>query len=211
MTQKSFEQGRSMVEMLGVLAVIGVLSVTGIAGYSTAMRSHRVNEMMNATSMLYVMASAQNQGTGADLNYNTLGTLNGATLLYTASTKTISMTVADVKDCEMVKNRLGDKATGNCSGANSVLTVTLGETEPEIEQDPCSQCTSSYNPMAGYSCSGTNCSNCVPPWQAVNGTPCISLENCNHVCIGACFDNTSDSGAFPSCCSSGAPGTKKGC
>ena len=29
--------GRSMVEMLGVLAIIGVLSVGGIAGYRTAM------------------------------------------------------------------------------------------------------------------------------------------------------------------------------
>ena len=28
------ESGRSMIEMLGVLAIIGVLSVGGIAGYS---------------------------------------------------------------------------------------------------------------------------------------------------------------------------------
>ena len=32
------EDGRSMVEMLGVLAIIGVLSVAGISGYSMAMR-----------------------------------------------------------------------------------------------------------------------------------------------------------------------------
>ena len=31
------EKGRSMIEMLGVLAIIGVLSVGGIAGYSKAM------------------------------------------------------------------------------------------------------------------------------------------------------------------------------
>ena len=35
------ESGRSMVEMLGVLAIIGVLSVGGIAGYTTAMNKHR--------------------------------------------------------------------------------------------------------------------------------------------------------------------------
>ena len=29
--------GRSMIEMLGVLAIVGVLSVGGIAGYSKAM------------------------------------------------------------------------------------------------------------------------------------------------------------------------------
>lgn len=32
----SCEKGRSMIEMLGVLAIVGVLSVGGIAGYSKA-------------------------------------------------------------------------------------------------------------------------------------------------------------------------------
>ena len=44
------QSGRSMVEMLGVLAIIGVLSVAGIAGYTTAMRSHRANELLNEAS-----------------------------------------------------------------------------------------------------------------------------------------------------------------
>ena len=35
--------GRSMVEMLGVLAIIGVLSVGVLAGYSKAMKQHRLN------------------------------------------------------------------------------------------------------------------------------------------------------------------------
>ena len=35
--------GRSMIEMLGVLAVVGVLSVGGIAGYSKAMRMYKSN------------------------------------------------------------------------------------------------------------------------------------------------------------------------
>ena len=40
------ESGRSMIEMLGVLAIIGVLSVGGIAGYSKAMNklaAHQVD------------------------------------------------------------------------------------------------------------------------------------------------------------------------
>ncbi len=36
--------GRSMIEMLGVLAIIGVLSVGGIAGYSKAMRKFKINQ-----------------------------------------------------------------------------------------------------------------------------------------------------------------------
>ena len=42
---KKSQFGRSMVEMLGVLAIIGVLSVAGIAGYTKAMRRHNVNEL----------------------------------------------------------------------------------------------------------------------------------------------------------------------
>ncbi len=37
------ENGRSMVEMLGVLAIIGVLSVGTIAGYSKAMMKYKLN------------------------------------------------------------------------------------------------------------------------------------------------------------------------
>ncbi len=37
------QSGRSMIEMLGVLAIIGVLSVGGIAGFTKAMRMYRSN------------------------------------------------------------------------------------------------------------------------------------------------------------------------
>ncbi|MBQ8481261.1 MAG: hypothetical protein IJ532_01845 [Alphaproteobacteria bacterium] len=44
------ESGRSMIEMLGVLAIIGVLSVGGIAGYSKAMSKFRVNKTVDQIS-----------------------------------------------------------------------------------------------------------------------------------------------------------------
>ncbi len=44
MTALCNEKGRSMVEMLGVLAVIGVLSAGALAGYSQAMKKHKLNE-----------------------------------------------------------------------------------------------------------------------------------------------------------------------
>ena len=49
---KNFEQGRSMLEMLGVLAIVGVLSVGGIAGYSKAMEQFKVNKAINQYNML---------------------------------------------------------------------------------------------------------------------------------------------------------------
>ena len=48
------QSGRSMVEMLGVLAIIGVLSIGGISGYSKAMSKYRVNKTLDQISMLVI-------------------------------------------------------------------------------------------------------------------------------------------------------------
>ena len=53
------ESGRSMVEMLGVLAVIGVLSVGGIAGYTYAMNKYYANELLAGASERAVLVTAQ--------------------------------------------------------------------------------------------------------------------------------------------------------
>ena len=44
--------GRSMIEMLGVLAIIGVLSVGGIAGYSKAIEKWKINKTLEGYSYL---------------------------------------------------------------------------------------------------------------------------------------------------------------
>lgn len=46
------EQGRSMIEMLGVLAIVGVLSVGGIAGYSKAMNKFKTNKVGDQIQMI---------------------------------------------------------------------------------------------------------------------------------------------------------------
>ena len=131
------EHGRSMVEMLGVLAVIGVLSVGGIAGYTSAMRQYKANEIVNATSMLYMMGASQNQGNGDKqmLYSGALGTVpSGVSEITYNADKTITLAFTDTDVCPLVKNKLGDKATGECP----TLTVSFGETtvsEPTIEED----------------------------------------------------------------------------
>ena len=120
------EIGRSMVEMLGVLAIIGVLSVAGIAGYTSAMRQYRANEIVNATSMLYMMGASQNQGAGDKqmLYSGALGTVpSGVSEITYNADKTISLAFTDTDVCPLVKNKLGDKATGECP----TLSVSFGE------------------------------------------------------------------------------------
>ena len=52
MNIKIVQKGRSMIEMLGVLAIIGVLSVGGIAGYSKAMMKYRINKTIEQISLI---------------------------------------------------------------------------------------------------------------------------------------------------------------
>ena len=70
---KNNQSGRSMIEMLGVLAIIGVLSVGGIAGYSKAMNKYKISKTTDQVSMLIAnirtMFSAQ--GNYKNLTTNT--------------------------------------------------------------------------------------------------------------------------------------------
>ena len=68
---KQNQIGRSMIEMLGVLAIIGVLSVGGIAGYSKAMMKFKINKTVQQISEIVANVRtlyAQQK------NYNGLGT-----------------------------------------------------------------------------------------------------------------------------------------
>ena len=44
---KMLQSGRSMVEMLGVLAIVGVLSLGGIMGYSYGIDKYHANTIIN--------------------------------------------------------------------------------------------------------------------------------------------------------------------
>ena len=61
MNFKKSQSGRSMVEMLGVLAIIGVLSVGGISGYTISMRKHRANGVIDTVSKYGLVAYAECQ------------------------------------------------------------------------------------------------------------------------------------------------------
>ena len=64
-TMTKNESGRSMVEMLGVLAIIGVLSVGGIAGYTMAMKKYKAHNVVDCISKLSVAAEVARTGATA--------------------------------------------------------------------------------------------------------------------------------------------------
>ena len=72
---KNFETGRSMIEMLGVLAIIGVLSVGGIAGYSKSMEKFKVDKAVGEYSyliqgLLEHITEIQNLSSAGETNQN---------------------------------------------------------------------------------------------------------------------------------------------
>ncbi len=69
------QSGRSMIEMLGVLAIIGVLSVGGIAGYSKAMTKYRINKTIEQITLIAgnIRSFFAPQGNYAGLNSGETG------------------------------------------------------------------------------------------------------------------------------------------
>ncbi len=132
MTKLNQESGRSMVEMLGVLAIIGVLSIGGIAGYTMAMNRYRANEILNAASMLGVVAMSQNAGQGVSSgNYTTLVSgaqlPAGATAMSLTDADTISVTLTDADICTTMNNIAGT-TSGRVSCNGTTATVELNPT-----------------------------------------------------------------------------------
>ena len=67
--KQNYEFGRSMVEMLGTLAIIGVLSVGAIMGYNYAMNKYRANETINEINLRLMILQTQSER-NMDLNLN---------------------------------------------------------------------------------------------------------------------------------------------
>ena len=61
------QSGRSMVEMLGTLAIMGVLSIGGIMGYSYAVDKYHANQVMNDVNLRGIDLIAQ-ASRGGDLS-----------------------------------------------------------------------------------------------------------------------------------------------
>ncbi len=140
---KNNEQGRSMVEMLGVLAIIGVLSVGGISGYSKAMAKFKLTKaqdqitmlLMNirtayATSPSYTGLSSK---TAADYNIapgemvsgeNLYGAFGGEVIVKEASPNTYFYITMKALGKEACRSLLSSDW-----GADGLVTITTGTTD----------------------------------------------------------------------------------
>ena len=194
------ESGRSMVEMLGVLAIIGVLSVGGIAGYTTAMRSHRANEIVNACSLLYVVANTKNESD--DVTYESaFGSLPTGVSELKYNNGTITAKITDAAVCTEVKNKLGDKVSGDCAtSSTSTLSVTLGNSTTKKSLTDYTKCLESGGDVVSCCMSlGIDESPCQDAYGNMDTIHCFLSGKTPEYCI--CKENNSDT--FCQCMSEG--------
>ena len=132
---KKLESGRSMIEMLGVLAIIGVLSVGGIAGYSKAMNKFKTNKVADNVSMIVtnIRTLYAQQSTYEGLTNITavqMGVVPNELYTATPSEATTGLTNAFLGSVVIgsatVSGMDGETATGGATaGANRGFFVTM--------------------------------------------------------------------------------------
>ncbi len=143
--KRTNETGRSMVEMLGVLAIIGVLSVGGIAGYTLAMNRYRANEIIDMANKFAVVAFSSREtyaamhngssngftaptfansglGTGAD---NVNGATFGALTYHTDTVCGADHTAGDLQTATSVQIPITMPSQAVCNAAVSTLGLNV--------------------------------------------------------------------------------------
>ncbi|MBP3546544.1 MAG: type II secretion system protein [Alphaproteobacteria bacterium] len=116
--KRQFNQsGRSMVEMLGVLAIIGVLSVGGIAGYSKAMDKYRTQKALDQLTILIN-------------NIRSLPNLNG---LDSSSFNTELAIRLGIVPTEMLNGKSPTTATKAYNVFNREIDIAMGDFEFGID------------------------------------------------------------------------------
>jgi len=197
---KRSQKGRSMVEMLGVLAIVGVLSVGGVYGYGVAMKKHKANELLHQASMLATTVSAQIDSLGGDLpeTITDFGSTNygkfSTSVTQTEDKKKFVLTIENVDSavCDQLKKggmvqgvECVDSATSGKKDAQITYYKNLATTEAEGEKsptgksekiDPCESVTCE----SGQECIGGACATVTP--HTVNG--CSKNSDCDEWCKG---------------------------
>ena len=114
---KKYESGRSMVEMLGVLAIMGILSIGCIAGYNYGINKYRANTIINDIMLRATDAIAQFDATG-NANLSEWPTITAGKYTIGLEDETIGIQVDGLPAqlCEMVYNAIKDKADVKLNG-----------------------------------------------------------------------------------------------
>lgn len=163
------QSGRSMVEILGVLAVIGVLSVGAVAGYLLSINKYRANELLHAaTTRAAVVAErimvgatpSLNEFKDSDFGYavfdNQVYGENG-TSLWTQADRKFSLQIKGVSEdvCKNLQTMIDDVVRGFspevCTDdATVLLTYNNNLSAIELEDVIIADCSAYVGTSANY-------------------------------------------------------------
>ena len=148
MNKYTIEQsGRSMIEMLGVLAIVGVLSVAGIAGYSKAMAKYKVNKVVDQITMTSANIKTTFAGQGDYAGLNT-GVAHDLGVFPEEMDKTVTGSGSGLTG---VKNALGGDVKVKVAG-DSDLKFSFDIQFDGLSKDACSTlATADWGSASGFS------------------------------------------------------------
>ncbi len=161
------ESGRSMVEMLGVLAIIGVLSIGGIAGYTTAMNRYRANEVVDMATKYATIAFTTFQTYGARTSGEAIDATKIPAFVDTGLASTSKINGASYAKA-VIKKADGKTAPANASeGVKVSILITFNANDKNV----CKAAASAmgYKQGSDVTASGGGFSNCE------NATPQITF------------------------------------
>ncbi|MGN0919150.1 MAG: type II secretion system protein [Alphaproteobacteria bacterium] len=199
------QSGRSMVEMLGVLAIMGVLSVGGVSMYSSAMNKHRANEILNEASKRAVMVAGQllsnPEATTMSLaqfgNETVAGTTFGEEATISNGKIMLGLSGIENEICTQMKAAIGDDAAMLINDTCTILTfnadmskgVTTGGTPPSdgYTEDDGSDCSADY--------SLGPCQVCVQGAYVDSDAKCDSSQ----ICVDGACKTPDDYGYYTGC------------
>ena len=129
---KANEQGRSMIEMLGVLAIIGVLSLAGVAGYQKAMAKHKVNKTVNQMAQIVNNMRTAFLTQNAKTPYADFDATKDSEKTTTAMRNAVAL---HVFPDEMIQDRETPKIYNAYKGEVYIITEDGGETFEVVFED----------------------------------------------------------------------------
>ena len=194
------ETGRSMVEMLGVLAIIGVLSVGGVYGYGVAMKKHKANELLHQASMLATTVSAQimsgkNPTTLDSFANSDLGTFTLET--YTDGDNTFKLKISDIDAdvCEQMKSSMGGMVRDIVCDENAKTALMTFNKDLSTTDLPKTESVIDKNITNPEDCQKAGKTWCVET-SSGNGQCSNSTDCCRGVSAPTCKDCTVVEGGY---------------